>query len=153
MDGGLYTYVSDTGTGYSLTEETAGKLRKIIAALPYKSEHAEMNGDVVNMHGQITNLDKWVQFMENVKNGTPDEAHVTFYTIEGDPIFQDLLYDGQTIEYTYDNTKDAFGSPKKTTAFCKSIDRNRVKQGTQYTLGQCDRDEQTFYFTVEMIND
>jgi hypothetical protein len=152
-DSAMFTYVSDTGTGYTLTEEAAGRLRKLIGTLPYTSEQAEENGDIVNMHGKITNLDKWNRFAANVKEGTPDEVHMTSYTIEGDPIFHDLLYDGRAIEATYDNSMDAFGAPDKKISFCKSIDQYKTERGTHYTLAQCDREEQTFSFTVEMDND
>jgi hypothetical protein len=62
VDGGLYTSVSETGRGYKLTEDAAGKLNKLARSLPYTSEQAASNGDVVNMHGKITNLEKWVRF-------------------------------------------------------------------------------------------
>jgi len=152
-DNGLYMYVSDTSTGYKLTEEAASKLRRFINQLPYPPEQAENNGDVVNLHGRISNLDRWNQFLKDVAKGTPTEVHVTSYTIEGGAIFQDLNYDGTAIEYSFDNTKDAFGTPMRTIAYCKGITQSKVEHGTQYTLAQCDQDEQSFSFTVEMEND
>jgi hypothetical protein len=149
IDSGLYTSISDTGTGYELTEEMAGKLRKLIAELSYSPEQAVNNGDVVDLHGKITNLNAWDRFRDSLKSGTRDEVHITSYTTEGDPIFYDLYYDGNAIEYSFDNTKDAFGSPQKTTSFCKTIDQQKVENGNQYTLGECDsgKQEQTFFFS------
>jgi hypothetical protein len=150
LDSGLFTTISDTGTGHKLTEEVAGKLRKLIFSLPYTPEQAARNGDIVNIHGKFTNLDKWESFTESVKNGKRDEAHLTSYTIEGGAIFDDLYYDGQSIEYNFDNTKDAFGSPLKSTSFCQDIEKTDVEKGTEYTLSGCDRPEaqRTFYLVI-----
>ncbi|RKP51697.1 DUF4362 domain-containing protein [Cohnella endophytica] len=146
---GMYMYVSDTGTGYTMNESITDRLRALIHGLRYEPERAKANGDVVNLFGKITNLDRWKKFVENVNEGTRDEAHFTDYTIEGDPIFRDLLYDGQRIEFTYDNSKDAYGTPDKALVFCDGIDFGKTEQGTRYILTGCDRDNPAFNFTVE----
>ena len=134
---GLYTYVEDTGTGYVMSEEDTDRLRELIRLLDYEPEQAVANGDIVNVHGKLTGLDEWTKFVEQVKSGTPGEAHLVDYTIEGDPIFRDLLFDGQVIQYTYDNSMDNFGSPERKIGFCKNLDRD----GERYTLSKCDGDE------------
>lgn len=137
QDIGLYMDVSDTHTGYNLTEEACKQLKKLIAGIRYSSEQASGNGDVVNLHGKILNLDKWDRFMANVKSGTRDEVQITSYTIEGDPIFSDLIFNGELIEYSYDNTHDAFGSPGKRTTFCNSIEKEETEHGDSFFLGNC----------------
>lgn len=150
VDNGIYTTISDTGSGYKLNSELAGKLSRLILSQPYTSEQAASNGDVVNLHGQFINLDKWSRFVKNVEEGNPDEVQITSYTIEGGAIFDDLTYDGEQIEYTFDNSKDAFGSPQKRTSFCKGIEKAVTDKGTEYTLSGCDRpeSEQTFHFLI-----
>ena len=59
---------------------------------PYNSEEAIENGDVVNSHGEISNLDKFENFIKNVESGAKDEIRITMYTHEGDPIFYNLNY-------------------------------------------------------------
>ncbi|WP_372631808.1 DUF4362 domain-containing protein [Cohnella sp.] len=130
---GLYTYVEDTGTGYTLTEEHTDRLRELIRSLDYTPDQASANGDIVNLHGELTNLDKWTHFVEQVRAGNPSEAHLTSYTIEGDPIFEDFIFDGQAIQYTYDNTMDAFGAPKRSIDYCKNLEQD----GGRYTLSKC----------------
>ena len=61
---------------------------------PYSSEEAAQNGDVVHVHGTFLNLDKWDGFLRNVEDKKEDRVRLTQYTIEGDPIFYELVYDG-----------------------------------------------------------
>lgn len=137
---GLYMYVEDTSTGYRLTEENTDRLRELIRSLDYTPDQAVSNGDIVNLHGTLTHSDKWTHFVEQVRAGNPSEAHITSYTTEGDPIFQDLLFDGQVIQRTYDNSMDGFGVPQRSINFCKSLDQD----GTRYTLSKCGDEEARF---------
>lgn len=137
VDGGMYTLISDTGTGYTLTEESASGLKRLIMGVPYTSEQAEQNGDIVNMHGKLLNQDKWDTFLTNVQGGTNDHVQITSYTIEGDPIFYNFNFSGQAIEYTFDTTMDAFGSPQRTTRFCERIVSKIIYEGTEYSLAGC----------------
>ena len=61
---------------------------------PYRSEQAVQNGDVVNIHGNYSNIDKWNNFVKNVDSNQPDKVRITQYTVEGDPIFYELVYNG-----------------------------------------------------------
>lgn len=78
---------------------------------PYASETAIKNGDVVGIHGKQYNTEKLEKFMENVRKGIKDKVRITTYTKEGDAIITDLEFDGKKINYTYDNTRDRFGTP------------------------------------------
>lgn len=119
---------------------------------PYQPEQAIQNGDVVNVHGQYSNMEKWHQFIKNIETNREDEIRITQYTIEGDPIFFELVFDGQTIKYTYDNSLDAFGSnQKRPTTNCKGIGTESNDQGREYyVLTDCDNDTgDTFWFAKE----
>lgn len=133
----MYTEVSDTGTGYMLSAADTEKLKKKIFGLSYRVELAVENGDVVNALVKWHNLDVWETFLENVKSKTADEIHVTSYTIEGGAIFQDFIFDGQNIAYTFDNTHDAYGKPIKQQSFCSGIVTNKTDEGNNYTLSGC----------------
>jgi hypothetical protein len=52
--------------------------------------------DIVDSHGEITNLEKFMKFVENVNQGIEDKIRVVRYTIEGDPMLHDLDFDGKT---------------------------------------------------------
>jgi hypothetical protein len=99
---------------------------------PYTFETAIKNGDIVNMHGKRYNIEKLDKFIENVNKGKKDKIRITNYTIEAGAIITDLDYDGGTINYRYDNTRDAYGSPtiKKMKFRSDSI----YKSGSKYFL-------------------
>jgi len=139
---GLFTYVEDTGTGYTISEENADKLRELIQALRYSPEQAIANGEIVDLHGKLTHADKWEAFVGQVRAGTPAEAHITAYTIEGAPVFEDLLFDGQAIQYVFDATKDPYGTADRTIMYCKNLGQD----GTRYTLSKCGSEEANFLF-------
>jgi hypothetical protein len=142
---GLYTYVNATGTGYTLSAEHADRLREKIRSLAYTREQAIANGDIVVELGRKSNLDRWKQFVESVREGgASGEAHITDYTIEGQPIFRDLIYDGQAIRYTYDNRMDSFGTPTRVTTYCKALDQ----EGTEFSLSKCDSEGLEFRFST-----
>jgi hypothetical protein len=137
METGMYTEVDDTGTGYRLTAAATETLKKMIWGLYYDEELAKQNGNVVQLMGKWSNLNKWHSFVENVKEGKADTLHVTSYTFEGGPIFYDLLFDGSQIEYTFDNTHDAYGSPIKPTSACSAITKKKKDKGKEYRLTGC----------------
>lgn len=116
---------------------------------PYRFEQAIQNKDVVNLHGEYTNLDKWQQFIENVDHHQADKVRITQYTIEGDPILYELLYDGKIIHYTFDNSMDAFGSNKgRPSTSCEGIGTKKIEDGPEgYVLTECDNQTgDTFWF-------
>ncbi|WP_028391018.1 DUF4362 domain-containing protein [Bacillus cihuensis] len=118
---------------------------------PYSSEEAIENGDVVDLHGEISNLNEFENFIENVKDSAKDQIRLTMYTIEGDPIFYNLNYDGNKIQFTYDNSQDGYaGSGKgiKSTS-CSNIDSRNTENGVEYNLSECSSEVgNTFNFLV-----
>lgn len=79
----------------------------------YDPETAIANGDVVNVQGDVTNIEKFNEFMMNYKENTPDLLRTVFYTIEGDPIIQVIYYDGAKVIVYRDSSRDAFGGNNK----------------------------------------
>jgi hypothetical protein len=149
---GMYMDASDTGTGYRLTAEATKKLHDLIGGIRYSPEQSEQNGDVViGADGKVRG-DAWKRFADNVKGHAPDEVHITAYTVEGAPIFYDLRYDGESIEYRLDNTRDAFGSAAKEVEYCGGLEERPAERGTEYRLTACgaDRNEpsKTFRLTI-----
>lgn len=117
----------------------------------YQPEEAIKNGDIVNLHGKISNLDKFERFIANVESGKKDEIRIAMYTIEGDPIFYNLNYNGVKIKYTYDNSQDAHGGSDKgkRSTSCTKIQKEIVEQGIKYNLSECSSDVgKTFNFDV-----
>lgn len=94
--------------------------------------------DVINSHGMIVkNRKKLDAFIQN-KKGTQRVVH---YTIEGDPIFNDLKYTDQGIEMRHDNSEDTFGSPQITIYTCQNLVRNEMDKLLSYTLTGCEGEQ------------
>jgi hypothetical protein len=85
----------------------------------------------------VKNLKKLDAFIQN-KAGTQRVVH---YTIEGDPIFNDLKYTDQGIEMRHDNSEDTFGSPQVTTYTCQNLVRNETDKLLSYTLTGCEGEQ------------
>lgn len=98
-------------------DATYKKLVKNSLELPknYTVELAVENGDVVDVHGDITNIEKLDKFVEDVSNGKKAFVRTVRYTIEGDPIIYTLYYNGETIKGYIDNTRDEWGNPLEIT--------------------------------------
>nr|WP_154984630.1 DUF4362 domain-containing protein [Paenibacillus xylanexedens] len=114
---------------------------------PHNGEQAEESGDVVFLLGEMRNRDKWESFMQNVKKNQPDHVRVTMYTIEGDPIIHELIYDGTLFQSTYDATRDTYGSREEImTNTCNGLELTKVERGESvYVLTNCEK-QNSFYF-------
>ncbi|MBP1905730.1 hypothetical protein J2Z32_002378 [Paenibacillus turicensis] len=116
--------------------------------VPYSAEKAVQNGDVVNLFDNLKNIEKWDQFMKNVKDKARDQVRITQYTIEGDPIFYELIYDGNNITFTYDNSLDTYGHDlKRPSSSCKKIGAKQNEDGQEYySLSGCDNENGEFFW-------
>lgn len=115
---------------------------------PYPSEKAVENGDVVHIFDKVMNEEKWKQFIRNVNTKLKDQVRITQYTIEGDPIFYELVYDGDNIKFTYDNSLDSFGHDlNRPSASCKKFGAKRSEDGQKYySLTECDNDNGNYFY-------
>ncbi|GED17043.1 DUF4362 domain-containing protein [Aneurinibacillus migulanus] len=107
----------------------------------YPLEMAMRSGDVVGVHGQVFNLEKLEVFMLNVQKKKDSNVKIVQYTIEGDPIFRELDYEGGRIHIVIDNAADKFtGTGKgKSKVTCSQIKKetSREKAETRYFLDGC----------------
>jgi hypothetical protein len=119
----------------------------------YRSEEAIKSGDVVDLHGKISNLDTFERFIGNVESGVKDTIRITRYTVEGDPIFYHFDYNGETLQYTYDNSQDTYaGSDKgQQSTNCLKMEGKDGDNGVEFRLSGCSSEEvgNTFSITVE----
>lgn len=117
----------------------------------YGSEEAIKRGDIVYQN-EVVNLERFEKFLNNLSNKKEDTIRVTGYTDEGDPIFQDLRFDGEVIHYIYDNSNDAYaGKDKgKETDVCKEVIEKENTQGEiEYLISGCSKNIQNFLIRVE----
>lgn len=101
--------------------------------------------DVINSHGMVVkNREKLDAFIQDAK-GT---QRVVQYTIEGDPIFNDLKYTDKGIELRVDTSEDKFGSPQVINYACEKLARNETDKLLSYTLTGCEGEQAR----IELLN-
>lgn len=105
--------------------------------------------DVVNKHGEITNLARFEDFFENVQQSKEDTIRIIAYTIEGDPIIKDVHFNGSEIEYTLDTTRDAFGQQAVSATNCQSVERIETQEHTEYQIAGCENETDSVLLVVD----
>lgn len=108
--------------------DTSGSVQKDIQPSPE---------DIVNKQGNITNLEIFQTFLDNIKRGERDEIRIISYTKEGDPMIHKLIYDGEFIHSTEDTTRDQNGSGSINSLNCQSIEKEEKEENTDYYLSGC----------------
>ncbi|MFJ8260674.1 DUF4362 domain-containing protein [Rummeliibacillus sp. NPDC094406] len=117
---------------------------------PYTSEEAIKRGDVVQTSISVNNFDRFINFFSNYNDEKADKIRITGYTIEGDPIFTDLNYDGKKILYTEDNSNDAYGAKEIIKDVCNKIIEEKKEQRTiWYSLSSCSKDKSYLLISID----
>ncbi|WP_078551949.1 DUF4362 domain-containing protein [Bacillus alkalicellulosilyticus] len=95
------------------------------------------NVDVLNTHGNIEGIERMSSFYTNVQNGVASKLRVVHYTLEGDPIITDLIYNGKTLEVKKDYTHDKFGNPTIHRDSCGTLIEEVNPLNTAYIAVDC----------------
>lgn len=114
---------------------------------PNTYKHQEK--DVINTHGSIENIEQLDQFVDDVNNEEVSKVRVVHYTIEGDPIFLDITYDGTSIQSRHDSTKDQYGSGEITEQRCERITKNETDTETSYELECGEETKEILHFQYD----
>lgn len=117
----------------------------------YNEEEALRRGDIVYQN-KVKNIKRLNEFIANFSNNKPDTIRITVFTKEGDPIFQDLKFDEEAIQYNYDNSNDQYAGKGKGIKFdvCKSIAKKENDQNIfEYYLSNCTKNHEYFLIPVE----
>jgi len=118
--------------------------------MAYGSEEAVKRGDVV-YQSEVINLERFEQFLSNLSKNKEDKIRVTGYTHEGDPIYQDLQFDGKVIQYRYDNSNDEYaGNDKgvKTDVCIKIVEQENEQGEVEYLISGCSKNQDHFLIRV-----
>ena len=124
------------GSGCQKDEQT---LPKEITELP---EYIQDPSDIVDMHGDIRNLEKFYEFIDHVEQGKKDVIRIVNYTEEGAPMLHDLKFVGKVIQSTYDSIRDGYGPGSIEEASCSGIAVMKTDKRTDYTLEECSNQEE-----------
>lgn len=103
----------------------------------YGPDTAAERGDVVDLHGMITNAERLDTFLANIQNKNKDKVRITQYTVEGDPIYLDFIYNGVTVRYKYDDTQDEYGAGDTKSTVCSGFSKTTVDDTMEYKLIGC----------------
>lgn len=131
----IYLYLPLFFTLAACGEENANPPKTFFSSFFTPSEQ-----DVVNKHGKITNLTHFEEFFENVQYSRKDAVRIVAYTIEGDAIITELQFDGSTIEYILDTTRDAYGQQEVITTNCTSIEKLETEETIEYQIAGCENE-------------
>ncbi|WP_254871020.1 DUF4362 domain-containing protein [Bacillus sp. Marseille-Q1617] len=95
--------------------------------------------DIVNTHGNVENLERFDEFYENAQSGMEDNIRIVYYTEEGDPILQDLSYDGMFFKSITDSRRDKFGEGELIIMTCTNIEYSTTNDMADnvYKLTEC----------------
>lgn len=128
------------------THESDDEIEKIRSG--EKIEDIQSEEIIVETLMGIENIERLDQFVQSVKNGSKDMVRLIRHTIEGDPIYHDLQYDGQKLKFILDTTEDQYGVGNIYTYECDSIDKTETNTETAYTLQGCPQREGDHFFTI-----
>jgi hypothetical protein len=95
------------------------------------------NSKIIAVQESTLNVDSVKNFFDNFNRGQKVKFQVTKTTDEGDPIFHSVEFDGKTIKYTVDNTKDKFagnGRGITTNEFLNIVKENEQNKVTYYLI-------------------
>lgn len=116
---------SAEATSTVTANEQTGNIKQVIPLkdLPkeYPSQNAIANGDYVDVNGKISNNEIMDEYLKKVSNKENAFIRTTVYTIEGDPIIADFLYENSSFKVTFDSTRDKFGIGQITTKTYKNL--------------------------------
>ncbi|ETP69996.1 hypothetical protein G159_04645 [Planococcus glaciei CHR43] len=100
--------------------------------------------------GDRENFDRLDRFLQSFKQQNPDHIKVIFYTTEGDPIYQDLEFDGQAIKSVYDSSEDQYGSGEVIETICADFKALETGDKPDYILTGCEnKDYETEFIRVQ----
>lgn len=107
--------------------------------------------EIRDVHGSLDNIARLDTFVKNVKNKIKDKVRLTQYTTEGDPIFNDLTYNGRKINLKFDSSNDQFGGGEVKSYSCKDIVKQESDTETKYLLEECPNTKEllTIYHDVD----
>jgi Domain of unknown function (DUF4362) len=94
--------------------------------------------EVVIGHNAIENADRFHAFSKRVSQKQKDEIRIMQRTIEGDPIYQHVRFDGKEFEYTHDSREDAYGSKEVTRDTCGNFRVIETNTETTALLEKCE---------------
>ncbi|MDR7071515.1 hypothetical protein J2X07_000490 [Fictibacillus barbaricus] len=93
-------------------------------------------------------MERLTHFIKQIEVRKKDKIRISHHTIEGDPIYEEVKYNGKIFNYKFDNSEDDFGVKDIRTTSCQTfhVDENDVQMSGY--LDQCDDGQRIELFTL-----
>jgi hypothetical protein len=113
-----------------------------------ETKSVRIKDEIKISYSGIENAERLTHFIKQVEFHKKDKIRITHHTIEGDPIYEVVMYDGTIFKYKFDNSEDEFGVKDIRTTSCQTfyVDENDVQMSGY--LDQCDDGRRIELFTL-----
>ena len=92
------------------SHKTLEEIKQLLASYPSDYESVLNSGCYVVSNGKaVSGQDLFDDFANNADNGIPDDITIVNFTMEGDPIYSYVYYDGKTFSCITDSSRDRYG--------------------------------------------
>ena len=113
------------------------------------SIYTHTDEDIIDKLGEVTNLQRFEDFVINVNGKQGDNIRIVSYTTEGGQILKDLLFDGNNIMYTKDSTRDSYGEKLVAATTCQSIEKIESSELTVYKINECEEELDNYLLVIK----
>ena len=113
------------------------------------STYTHEAGDIIENLGEVTNLDRFVDFVLSVNTKQNDKIRIVSYTTEGGQIIKDLIFDGNNIMYTRDSTRNPYGEQLVAATTCQSIEKIESSELTVYKINECEEELDNYLLVIK----
>lgn len=104
--------------------------------------------DIVTKRAEtIENMERFQAFYSNIQAAQKDQVRIIQYTTEGEPIYTDVVYEGQTFHVKIDDSQDTYSDKKVINTTCKELNAIEVESRTDYFVNQCENNERYVIFS------
>ena len=116
------------------------------------STYTHTDEDIIDKLGEVTNLDRFIDFLINVNGKLHDKIRIVSYTTEGGQILKDLIFDGNNIMYTIDSTRNHNGEQLVAATTCQSIEKIESSELTVYKINECEEELDNYLLVIKKMN-
>ena len=113
------------------------------------STYTHTDEDIIDKLGEVTNLERFVDFLINVNGKLHDKIRIVSYTTEGGQILKDLVFDGNNIMYTIDSTRNHYGQQFVAATTCQSIEKIESSELTVYKINECEEELDNYLLVIK----
>ena len=105
--------------------------------------------DIIEQLGEVTNLQRFEDFVINVNGKQGDKIRIVSYTTEGGQILKDLIFDSNNIMYTIDSTRNPYGEQLVSATICQSVEKIESSELTVYKINECEEELDNYLLVVK----